>query len=1197
MKNNWTDEQNNAINARNISVIVSAAAGSGKTSVLVERILRIIADTENKIPANQMIIVTFTNDATAEMKQRLSAALNDMIHDDPENEWLLKQQALLQCARISTINAFCFDLIRENIQNTEISAGFRIIDETENKIIIQNCIEDTLEYAYASMPGKTDVLYRYFCGENDLMLENILKNINKFIESVPYGEKWLGKVISMLDDSRFTENIKKDFFEKLSAQFCNAAQKCKQALEIAESEGDMSDKACVKAISILENEYQYLSETADIFQNQPSLISERTGFSFVTLRVKNCFPQPAELKIKTLRDEYKKLYNSCISEEYSIFINADRDIKAHIEILQIISELLDILNQKINEVKISKNGLSFSDAEKIALELLSETDENGNIIKSELAKQLSDYYKVIMIDEFQDSNNKQNLIFRLLSHNGSADKNGDNMFLVGDVKQAIYGFRLSDSGIFTEVMENSVEYSENCSENAYIKLNMNFRSSAEVINFVNFIFTRIMSGNIGEVNYENEKLIQGAAFADTDKVTEIALIDDSDECENAAAVWTAAKIAEMLNNKAPVCCKDGVSSRPCENRDFCILLRNNDSAAAYADELRKLGIPSYLEQTSGYIRSREISLMINLLKTVDNPLRDTSLVSVMLSPMFSMSPDEVMEIRLLDRKASMYSALCMAVGEKFSGNDEKSEPLVNGVCLEKARNIYSIINELRMYSASDTLEQLIRRIYERTDFLSVMQIYSDSEKKKANLRILIEHAKSYEKSSCGGLSGFLRFIEKSSSLGNDGFKNGSTSSGSENVVSIKTMHKSKGLEFPFVFAGNLEKKFNTMDITNSVIMDYEYGIGFILRNPELLTLYSTIIHRYIGKIKKSKLLSEESRLLYVALTRAKDKIFIPVKINKEFKDKLILMAEKVTAENGISADLAGSANSMLDWIMMSLVCSEHSQPLRDICGIKNSAVFPDNLEIRYTPADISIPEVVLSENIPGKTDLPADKDKVSDIEKSFEFFENGYDFRFSKLPAKLSVSDIVSENRISSERLRRPQFIKNTQALTGSEIGTALHTFMQYADFKNLAANPDNELDICVSKGFITQKEREHIKIQKIKRFTDSALFRRIQKSQSVKRERRFMISLEDINADGMIKPEYCGQDIILQGIADLTFEENNKIILVDYKTDYVSSEEKLADEYRNQLELYKRAFEKIDGKPVSECIIYSFSLGKCIFI
>ena len=1196
MKNKWTDEQRNAINARNISVIVSAAAGSGKTSVLVERILRIIADTENKIPANQMIIVTFTNDATAEMKQRLSAALNDMIHDDPDNEWLLRQQALLQCARISTINAFCFDLIRENIRNTEISAGFRIIDENENKIIIQNCVEDTLEYAYAEMPEKTEVLYRYFCGDDDVMLENILKNINKFIESVPYGEKWLDSVVLQLKDSSFTENIKKNFFEKLSGQFYNAAEKCRQALEIAESEGNMSDKNCIKAVSTLENEYQYLSETADIFKNQPYLISERTGFSFVTLRVKNCFPQSAELKIKALRDEYKKIFQSCVSEEYSIFINADRDINAHIEILEIISELIKILNHKIDEVKISKNGLSFSDAERIALELLSEIDENGMIVKSELARELSDYYKVIMIDEFQDSNNKQNLIFRLLSHNGNAYENGDNMFLVGDVKQAIYGFRLSDSGIFTEVMENSAEYTENCSENAYIKLNMNFRSSEEVINFVNFIFTGIMSEDIGGVNYEDEKLVRGASFADTDKVTEIALIDDNGDCENASAVWTAAKIAEMLENKAPVCCKDGVSSRPCENRDFCILLRNNDSASAYADELRKLGIPAYLEETSGYIQSREISLMINLLKTVDNPLRDTSLVSVMLSPMFSMTPDEVMEIRLLDRKASMYSALCMAVGEKFSADEEKSEPLVKGICLEKALNIYSIINELRMYSASDTLEQLIRRIYEKTDFLSVMQIYSDSEKKKANLRILIEYAKSYEKSSCGGLSGFLRFVEKSSSLGNDGFRNGSTSSSSENVVSIKTMHKSKGLEFPFVFAGNLEKKFNTKDITNNVIMDYQYGIGFILRNPELLTLYSTVIHRYIAGIKKSKLLSEELRLLYVALTRAKDKLFIPVKVNKEFKEKLSLTAGRITAENGISADMAGSANSMLDWIMMTLVCSEHSQPLRDICEINNTAVFHDNLEIKYTPADINTDkEKELSENIIEKTDFLIDKDKISDTQKSFDFFESGYDFRYSQMPAKLSVSEIVRGDEMP-QRLKRPKFIRDTQALTGSEIGTALHTFMQYADFKNLASNPENELDICVSKGFITQKEREHIDIRKIKRFTGSALFKRIQKSSDVKRERRFMISLEDINADGIVKPEYCGQDIILQGIADLTFEENNRIILVDYKTDYVSSEEKLADEYRNQLELYKLAFEKIDEKKV-ECIIYSFSLGKCIYI
>ena len=880
MKNNWTPEQLQAINAKDVSVIVSAAAGSGKTSVLVERLIRIICDTENKIPVNEMIIVTFTNDATSEMKHRLSKKLAEMIIQNPDNEWIVKQNAMLRYARISTINSFCFELIRENVQNTDVSAGFRVIDRNEELIIIRNCAEDIIENAYIEMPDEMDFLYNCFCSGSDKTIENILISVHKYMESLPYSEYWLKKITDNLKSKDFRDKITQGYILSLKKNIERCLENARNLLNLTKLYND-GDNGTSAVISVLEDDIQKLGKCCAVFESENPDYDEISSISFKTIYLAKAASLPDDKKqtIKSVRDEYKAVIKA-FPDNISVALNSDRDIDTHIRIYEIIIKLMDNLEQKIKEVKILKNGMGFSDAEKIAIKLLSVIDENGRIEKSELAMELSKHYKIIMVDEFQDSNNNQDLIFKLLSHNGTACENGNNLFLVGDVKQAIYGFRLANPEIFRDTMKKSVPYSENADKNSFIKLNKNFRSSPEVIGFVNYIFSRLMKSETGSIDYnDDEKLIQGAKFADTERDTEIALINYSDTEKddeiNLNAVWTAEKISSMLKNHAPVCNSDGVTVRPCENRDFCILMRSSVNMYQYAHELKKRNIPFYIEEISGYLKSREISLMINLLKVIDNPLIDTALTAVMLSPMFSMTPDDVTEIRLANKESNMYVALCTAIGKLNQPSENEliltdPQPIVKGELLKKAENLFNIITELRMYSATDTLEQLIRRIYERTDFLSVMQVYKDSENKKANLRILIEYAKSYESSSGGGLSGFLRFVEKS-----DSFSSGNTASGSDNVVYIKTIHKSKGLEFPFVFVCDIEKQFNTRDLTeNPYIIDKDYGIGFKIQDSELLIRYTTVLYEAIKEKRKLSLINEEMRLLYVALTRAKDKLFI-----------------------------------------------------------------------------------------------------------------------------------------------------------------------------------------------------------------------------------------------------------------------------------------------------------------------------------
>ncbi len=1206
----WTDEQQLAIDSSGVSVIVSAAAGSGKTSVLVEHIIKIISETDEngnvKVPANQMVIVTFTNDAAAEMKHRLSKRISEKISEKPNNPALRQQQSLLQYAKISTIHSFCIDIIRDNVHKTDFSAGFRIIEENEEKLIINSCIDETIEDGYKNFPEDMDLLYNYFCNENDEEIETLLFNIYEFICKIPFSNQWLDNICESFSNAELIDNTLNEYCCCIADSLEIYLKNILTIQKILEENSDSSEKA-EKAIQIIDDEYKLVSDIINLIRNDYKSVFNMP-FKTSTLTLKNVFEDEITKRVQALRNQYKKKINEALEKLKDVTENYEQDIKSHYEICCVIKKLIHSLKEKINEVKIDKNGISFSDAENIALNLLADRDENGNLIKSEIAYQLSQFYKIIMVDEFQDTNDNQNKIFTLISDTGdyNASVKGKNLFFVGDVKQSIYGFRLANPKIFIDTIKNSIPYKHNNSENSYIKLNKNFRSSSKIIDFVNFIFSKIMNMETAETEYNEDKLIcsENNITDDINKNTEICIINAEDSKSNEKSVlnakWIAFKINEMIKNKFPVTDKDG-QTRPCENRDFCILLRDKTKSSVYAEELSKFGIFSYFEEKEGFTKLREISLVLNLMRVVDNPLLDIPLTSVMLSPMFSMTADDVTQLRLLNREKSMYTSLTTAV--EIIKNAEKDEngntiipkdsPIKDKLLLEKAEKIYDTINELRIYSATDTLEQLIRRIYECTDFLSVMQIYDGGEKKKANLRILIEYAKNYENSSNGGLSGFLRFIEKSSQKNDSGFKHGSASSGSENVVSIKTMHKSKGLEYPFVFIGGTEKQFNTRDITHSfIITDREKGFGFVLNNPEILYKYTTLPCELIRLKKKKNLLSEEMRLLYVALTRAKEKLFIPIVTeNKKIQD----MSVKVSDE--LDNNIILSASSMQDWILMALLSDEQiNNNISKLFNISNktdnsnpdinfSYMTADELiEIEYNTTELSEEDTKKSENA---------EDIKNKIKEMFDFFKNTYDFKNSTLPAKLSVSDISKSDDDFDIPLKRPKFIQAKKKLTGAEIGTALHTFMQYADFDEIVKNPENELNVCVNKGFITQKERECIKVEKIMEFTSSDLFRRIQNSNKFTRERRFMISLKDVDTKGIVPEKYEGNNIILQGIADIAFNEDDGLVVVDYKTDYATSEENLIEKYRNQILLYKFALEKIEGIKVKECILYSFHFGK----
>ncbi|MGN0612545.1 MAG: helicase-exonuclease AddAB subunit AddA [Porcipelethomonas sp.] len=1167
----WTRQQLDAVNARGRSVIVSAAAGSGKTSVLVERLLRIIADRENPVPVERMVVVTFTNAAAAEMKQRLSLSLSALLEKDPSDRWLSRQHALLGTASISTIHSFCFNLIRDNNARIDLSADFRIIDETEQKVFSDTVLSELMDEMYERSPEGMKLLCDNFCGNNDTPLVKMIPELYNNVSSVPFYESWLSGLDSLYRSDMYTEAYLKNIKSELSS--------CHEALDDLISAA--SDLGELKVSEMLDDDMNILKKAEDYvssgdFAGLGDYISSVKFKNFPATKKDVIYPEEREL-IKQGRNRIKEFLKS-LPDYRSIIENAPDDLERHRKIMAVLSEILIEYDKRLYELKVRKNAIGFDDAEQITLRLLGSCGEDGKIEKTELGEEISCNYDLIMVDEFQDSNDRQDMIFRLLSRGGTPEKYGSNLFFVGDVKQSIYRFRQANPDNFINAVKAFVPYEENGTENAFIKLSRNFRSSPQVIDFVNYVFRHIMSEDTGDINYdEGEYLISGTQFCEGDRDTHIMLIDKTDAGEDAEAMCIAAKIRSMLDEGVPVSSDGGI--RPCEMKDFCILMRNKNLNSVYTECLKKYGLSVSCEDVSGYLKSREISVLLNLLRIVDNPLLDVPLASVMMSPMFMFSADEMAQIRLVNRSGSLYSNLCAVIGE----GTEK--PLCDSetVIYQKSASLYALISELRLISSFCTLPEIIQTIYDRTDFTSVIQLYRDADRKRANLRLLLEYANSFESANGGGIGGFIRYIDRISETKGD-FSSGGSDFSAQNAVSIKTMHKSKGLEFPFVFIAQTDTKFSTQDDRKPYQFSADMGIGFRLQNKERYERFRTIAYEVIGSYNKNKMLGEEMRLLYVALTRAKERLFITLDISEKACAKACSYAADIHKNEGITHALAGSAGSMGDWLLMTLVSHRKGARLREISGIYESYVNEDDFPLSFEEVS---PDEDAGEigGISAESSLPFDENIVRELERAFAF---EYDTSLVEVISKLSVSDISKNDETQPLILSRPAFADDEE-LSAAEKGTALHCFLQFTDFDRLEHDFEGERQRLVKYGHITPRQGEVVRKEDVEAFLSSEIYEMIKNSERVIRERKFLISIEDLELGNDFGELYKGTDGMLNGIMDMIIENDDSVILVDYKTDKVDNPSVLADRYGKQMLLYKKTLEKIQSKPVKSALIYSF--------
>ncbi len=1182
----WTAEQESAINARGCSVLVSAAAGSGKTSVLVERLIRILADSNDRVPADRMAVVTFTKDAAAEMKQRLTAKLAEFTESDPDNQWLNEQQLLLQSAKISTIHSFCFDLIRDNIQELELTGNFRIMDETEASLMTKGVISEVITDCYKTHPEITELLYSQFCTRDDSALEEITGSIYEFICSLPFGISWLERVCrSYSPEGSALQQFTEEYMKHIAALAGRALELSDECVRLA-PEGETGDKQMV----MLETENDTLGKIRDLFSSPDKTPDEKIReyikpeFGRLVM-AKTTVPEIKE-RIKSLRDEYRKIINERLESSSALITYAAEDAQMHFRVLSAFLDIIRETDRRLWQKKTEKNCMGFSDAETLAVKLLACEGEDGVPVKSQLARELSEYYRIIMIDEFQDTNNNQDLIFRMLSHGGTAERAGDNLFMVGDVKQSIYRFRLANPKNFIDTMNSSVEYTENNrGENSFIRLNRNFRSSADVISFVNFVFSSVMSREVGEIVYDSgEELVQGAVFSERDRRTEVALIDPDEENAVTQAEYTAEKIYTMLRTGAHVDDRNG-NTRACEKRDFCILLRRKGDAADYIRELAKRGIPAYSEETAGYLSSREISVLLSLLRITDNPLTDTSLAAVLLSPLFMFTDDEMIRLRLEKKTGHLYSALCAVADGDCSGE-------IPDEMREKVLQVMDTVAELRMYAASMSLTELIQYIYDSLDFISLVQMYDDGEKKRANLRALLEYARVYQEASDEGLSGFVRYIDRTLSIKGD-FRQGQTVSTSEDVVVIKTIHKSKGLEFPFVFLCESQVGFNNSDSLKQYQFSFEKGIGFRLQNRSEFERFVTLPFEVINRSNRNESVSEEMRLLYVALTRAREKLFITLETGEAQKKKLYEYARSIYQNQRITPGISGGADSMSDWLMMALMTHRNGNFLREFSGY-------DMFMIQKTEFDIDFVRVTRADTKPFEAaaalsgEMPPDPVVTEAVRNRFA---EKYDGDTSGLQAKFSVSDISKDHSSFGAVLKRPSFMHEHSGMTGTEKGTVIHSILQHADFAALAADPEEEIKRAVRNGFITEKQAEQTDVSYLTAFTGSEIFRRAAASPRVEREKKFLVRICDLDTGREEFSRYSGSDSMVQGIIDMYFEEDDGLVLVDYKTDSVSDISVLAENYSLQLALYRAALEITENRKVKETYIYSLKLSKAVKI
>ena len=1188
----WTSEQSQAISESGNNILVAAAAGSGKTAVLVERIINKIIN--EKIDIDKILVVTFTNLAAAQMRERILDTIYKRIEENPEDTHLQRQITLLPKANICTIDSFCLDVVKNNFFELDISPNFRIADEVELKILKQETLEEMFEDKYEQHDENfLELINTYTTYRGDENLKDIILKIYNYIQSTPFPERWLDEQVEKFNidgDIDFSETgWGKILYENAKDDILDAILKLRDLRDKAEKEPEIS-----KIFVTLSEDVRKLEKVNEA-NNWEELYENLQEFFFDRWSKDKNAPEDLSDELKKKRDLIKKSIEE-IKKNIIIYNSetAVQDTKEMYNTMKLIAELVMEYEKAFTEKKKDKNIVDFSDIEHFALSILIKNDG-----PSEVALKYQKKFDEIAIDEYQDSNMVQEYILTTISRK-------NNIFMVGDVKQSIYKFRQARPELFLEKY-NTYKLKEDKGEddNLKIKLFKNFRSRKEVLDLTNLIFQNIMSEGFGEIEYdEGEYLNLGDKdYPDGENILpELHIIElnseNAEEQEEPApdeetepiesvvveARFVANKIKEMIDNGYMVCDKDK-NYRKATYRDFAILLRSTkNSANIFEKEITDLKIPVFCDATSEYLESFEIQIIMNLLRVIDNPASDIPQITVMRSPIGNFTDNELIEIRNKDKNKTFYYSM-----QDYLDNEEADKDLKN-----KVKEYLEVINTWREKTKYLPLDELIWSIYMDTGFYNYVSLMTNGEFRTANLKMLFEKAKQYEKTSFKGLFNFINFIDKLKITSSD--MSGAKLIGeNENVVRIMSIHKSKGLEFPIVFLSGTGKRFNVMDLNNDdILLHNDLGLGPKYIDTDLNIKFDTLAKKAVASKTKQELVAEELRILYVALTRAKEKMIITgveKDIEKKLLDKKELLDcyEKYNKEK-ISKNILKKYMRYLDFF--ELIYLYNDKKIEEILKLQlhNAGDVLWAVDVGVGVLDDPLFEEIAQSEC---TD-----DEIQKLQDEFNWNYNH--LASTKIMTKSSVSKIKQMNNIEEVdeefSFSEPKFLKDELEISATRKGTLTHLVLQKLDEKqDYTVEKIVELiNDLVKREIITEKEAKCINVNKIYSFTKSDIFNQLRKAKKVYKERPFYINVPA----SMIYDEDIDEEILVQGIIDLYYvTEDDKVILVDYKTDYVpeGKESTLKEKYQKQLELYQKAIEGRMNRKVDNIYIYSTYLEKII--
>ena len=1230
----WTNEQLEAINTRKCNLLVAAAAGSGKTAVLVERIIKIVTDSENPVDIDKLLVVTFTNAAASEMRERIAAAITKGLEKNPSSKNLQKQLTLLSRANITTIHSFCLDVIKNNFHTIDLDPAFRIGDETEGTLLKNEIIDELFEDLYEIDDKEFFNLVEAYSGsKDDKKLKEMVLDLYRFSMSGPWPERWLRKKaeafnISSLDelDNTIWVKVLKNDIEMEIDSFINMYHK---AIDIiSDTDGievylDVFNDELSSLINLKENLDKGLKNIYD------SLGKVSFG-RLKAIRKNNVSDVKAQELVKNIREEVKKKIGKLKDELFPMTPEESLEgIKNSYPFIKKLVEITLDFSDRFSKSKRDRNMLDFNDLEHLCLKILMKREED-KIVPSKIAENFREFFDEVLVDEYQDSNNVQEAIINLVSRKNTENP---NVFMVGDVKQSIYRFRQAKPELFLEKYNS---YSRNKGEeNRVIQLYKNFRSRKEVIEGVNFIFKEVMSSSVGELEYTDEEALNlGADFKEISEENcyvggpiEVNIFDkndiSSDKVEddedinsiNLEARIVAKRINELMSqqnqNNFRVLDKETGEYRSLKYKDIVILLRaTKDWSEVFLDELGLEGIPVYADTGSGYFESIEIRTIMSLLKIIDNPLQDVPMIAVLKSPFMGFTAEELSDIRMIDKEKYFYENIVdISNGEKITNDDLK----------KKCDKLVSYLDKWRNKALYMPIDEFIWYLYMDTSYYGYVGAMPNGVLRQANLKILFQRAKQYEQTSFKGLFNFINFINKLRKSSGD-MGSAKILGENEDVVRIMSIHKSKGLEFPVVFLAGAGKQFNLMDLNNSILHHDDLGFGPDFVDLEKRISYSTLPKEAIKKKIKLETLSEEMRILYVAFTRAKEKLIITGATRDIDKTIKRWVQSSNIEQNRISPAEVFKGRSYLDWIGMALCQHKDGEVIRKKIGATNQIIKEDlstwNIKL-WDKSDLFVEkQLKVVDEISNDSDLFINcKEKTIDKEIERRL---GYRYKFkdaTTIKSNFSVSDLKKfsyeeveyngEKLFKDEITIKPRFLQEEKGLSGAEKGTAMHFVMQKIDYEKVGSLKDIKLQLedMVKNELLTKDEFKAINPFKVFNFFKSDIGKRALKVYEddgvIRRELPFYTSIDVKDIKDNIEDESINESVRLQGVIDLFFEENGEIILVDYKTDYVKEdiEDEMNKKYKIQMDYYTKALEKMTGKRVSKRYLYLFYIEKAIEI